>query len=228
VTRADLDKDPHDVAAMFDGVAGRYDLTNTVLTAGQDRVWRRRTREALQLCPGQRVLDLAAGTAVSTVELARSGAWVVAADFSLGMLRAGARRAVPKVAADALALPFADGAFDAATISFGLRNVADPDAALAELARVTRPGGRLLVCEFGRPGWAPFRAVYHLGLQRVLPAIADRVSSNPAAYRYLGESIRAWPAQPELAARIAAAGWRDVAWRDLTFGAVALHRAVRA
>lgn len=228
MTRADLDKDPHAVAAMFDGVARRYDLTNTVLTAGQDRVWRRRTREALALRPGERVLDLAAGTAVSTVELARSGAWCVAADFSLGMLRAGAHRAVPKVAADALALPFADAVFDAVTISFGLRNVSDPAAALAELARVTRPGGRLVVCEFGRPTWGPFRAAYHVGLQRVLPAIADRVSSNPAAYRYLGESIRAWPAQPELAARIAAAGWRDVAWRDLTLGAVALHRATRA
>jgi demethylmenaquinone methyltransferase / 2-methoxy-6-polyprenyl-1,4-benzoquinol methylase len=228
VTRADLAKDPHDVAAMFDGVARRYDLTNTVLTAGQDRSWRRRARAALELKPGQRVLDLAAGTAVSTVEFARSGAWCVAADFSLGMLRAGARRAVPKVAADALALPFADGAFDAVTISFGLRNVADPDAALAELARVTRPGGRLVVCEFGRPGWGPFRAVYYAGLERVLPAIADRVSSNPAAYRYLGESIRAWSPQPELARRIAAAGWRDVGWRDLSFGAVALHRARRA
>jgi demethylmenaquinone methyltransferase/2-methoxy-6-polyprenyl-1,4-benzoquinol methylase len=227
VSRADLDKDPHAVAAMFDGVARRYDLTNTVLTAGQDRSWRRRAREALQLLPGQRVLDLAAGTAVSTVELSRSGAWCVAADFSLGMLRAGAGRDVPKVAADALALPFADGVFDAVTISFGLRNVADPDAALAELARVTRPGGRLVVCEFGRPGSAVVRAVYHAGLGRVLPAVADLVSSNPAAYRYLGESIRAWPAQPELAARIAKAGWRDVAWRDLAFGAVALHRACR-
>ena len=140
MSRADLDKDPHDVAAMFDGVARRYDLTNTVLTAGQDRRWRALTRAALDLRPGERVLDLAAGTAVSTVSLARSGAWCVAADFSLGMLRAGAERAVPKVAADALALPFADAAFDAVTISFGLRNVADPDAALAELARVTRPG----------------------------------------------------------------------------------------
>jgi demethylmenaquinone methyltransferase / 2-methoxy-6-polyprenyl-1,4-benzoquinol methylase len=227
VTRADLGKDPHAVAAMFDGVAGRYDLTNTVLTGGQDRIWRRRTREALRLCPGQRVLDLAAGTAVSTVELGKSGAWCVAADFSLGMLRAGAYRAVPRVAADALALPFGDGVFDAVTISFGLRNVSDPDAALAELARVTRPGGRLLVCEFSRPNPAPFRAAYYAGLQRVLPAVADAVSSNPAAYRYLGESIRAWPAQPELAVRIAKAGWRDVAWRDLTFGAVALHRAIR-
>lgn len=227
VSRADLDKDPRDVAAMFDGVARRYDLTNTVLTAGLDRRWRRLTRAALQLRPGDRVLDLAAGTAVSTVELARSGAWCLAADFSLGMLRAGTRRTVPKVAADALHLPFVDGAFDAVTISFGLRNVADPDHALRELARVTRPGGRLVVCEFSTPTWAPFRAAYHVGLERVLPAVARRVSSNPEAYCYLGESIRAWPDQPELAGRIAAAGWTKVAWRDLTGGAVALHRARR-
>src|SRR5436190_6384778 len=114
---------------MFDGVARRYDLTNTVLTAGQDRRWRVLTRAALALRPGEKVLDLAAGTAVSTVELGRSGAWCVAADFSLGMLRAGSGRAVPKVAADALHLPFADGVFDAVTISFGLRNVADTDQA---------------------------------------------------------------------------------------------------
>jgi demethylmenaquinone methyltransferase/2-methoxy-6-polyprenyl-1,4-benzoquinol methylase len=227
VSRADLDKDPHDVAAMFDGVARRYDLTNTVLTAGQDRRWRRLTREALGLQPGERVLDLAAGTAVSTVELGRSGAWCVAADFSLGMLRAGAHRPVPKVAADALHLPFRDGAFDAATISFGLRNIADTDAALAELARVTRPGGRLVVCEFARPTLPPFRAAYYAGLEHVLPAIAGRVSSNPDAYTYLGESIRHWPAQPELARRITAAGWTGVAWRDLAFGVVALHRATR-
>jgi demethylmenaquinone methyltransferase/2-methoxy-6-polyprenyl-1,4-benzoquinol methylase len=228
VSRADLDKDPDDVAAMFDGVAQRYDLTNTVLTAGQDRRWRRLTREALGLRPGERVLDLAAGTAVSTVELRRSGAWCVAADFSLGMLRAGAHRDVPKVAADALHLPFRDAAFDAATISFGLRNVADTDRALAELARVTRPGGRLVVCEFGRPTVTPFRLAYYAGLEHVLPAIARRVSSNPAAYTYLGESIRDWPAQPDLARRIASAGWTGVAWRDLVFGAVALHRATRA
>jgi len=227
VSRADLDKDPHDVAAMFDAVARRYDITNTILTAGQDQRWRTLTREALDLRPAERVLDLAAGTAVSTVELARSGAWCVAADFSIGMLRAGSRREVPKVAADGLALPFRDGAFDAVTISFGLRNVADPDAALAELARVTRPGGRLVVCEFGRPTWAPFRVAYYVGLERVLPAIAERVSSNPEAYNYLGESIRAWSPQPDLARRIAKAGWTDVAWRNLTGGAVALHRARR-
>jgi demethylmenaquinone methyltransferase/2-methoxy-6-polyprenyl-1,4-benzoquinol methylase len=228
MSRADLDKDPHDVAAMFDAVARRYDLTNTVLTAGQDRRWRARTRDALELRPGERVLDLAAGTAVSTVSLARSGAWCVAADFSLGMLRSGRHRAVPMVAADALALPFAAAAFDAVTISFGLRNVADPDAALAELARVTRRGGRLVVCEFSTPTWAPYRAAYHdVVLRRVLPAVARAVSSNPEAYLYLAESIRAWPAQRDLAARIAAAGWRDVAWRDLAGGAVAVHRARR-
>lgn len=214
---------------MFDGVAKRYDLTNTVLTAGQDRRWRSRTRAALDLRAGERVLDLAAGTAVSTVSLARSGAWCVAADLSLGMLRAGAGREAPKVAADGLHLPFGDAVFDAVTISFGLRNIVDPDAALAEMARVTRPGGRLVVCEFGTPTWSPFRVAYHdVMLAAVLPAVARRVSSNPAAYTYLAESIRDWPPQPELARRIAAAGWTDVAWRDLALGAVALHRARRA
>ncbi|HVH24226.1 MAG TPA: ubiquinone/menaquinone biosynthesis methyltransferase, partial [Pseudonocardia sp.] len=177
MTRASLDKQPREVAAMFDRVARRYDVTNTVLSAGQDRAWRRATRAALAVRPGQRVLDLAAGTAVSTVPLADAGATAVACDFSLGMLRAGRHRAVPLVAGDALALPFGDGAFDAVTISFGLRNVADPGAALRELARVTRPGGRLVVCEFSRPTWAPWRVVYTEYLMRALPAVARRVSS---------------------------------------------------
>jgi demethylmenaquinone methyltransferase/2-methoxy-6-polyprenyl-1,4-benzoquinol methylase len=228
MSRATLRKQPREVAAMFDGVARRYDLTNTVLSFGRDRAWRRATTAALRLAPGERVLDLAAGTAVSTVDLRATGAEAVGCDFSLGMLRAGRHRGVPLVAGDALRLPFADGAFDAATISFGLRNVSDVDGALAELARVTRPGGRLVVCEFSRPVWAPFRAVYLGYLMRALPAVARRVSSNPDAYVYLAESIRAWPGQAELAARIAAAGWRDVAWRDLTAGIVALHRATRA
>ena len=148
VGRATLDKDPHEVASMFDAVARRYDLTNTVLSLGQDRFWRRATRSALHVGPGDKVLDLAAGTAVSTVELAASGAWCVAADFSVGMLAAGAQRAVPKVGADATRLPFADGVFDAVTISFGLRNVVDHAAGLREMARVTRPGGRVAVVDF--------------------------------------------------------------------------------
>ncbi len=228
MSRASLDKRPGEVAAMFDAVARRYDLTNTVLSGGRDRAWRRATADALRLAPGERVLDLAAGTAVSTQHLAASGATAVACDFSLGMLRAGRRRTVPKVAGDALALPFADGGFDAVTVSFGLRNVADVDTALAELARVTRPGGRLVVCEFSRPTWAPLRTVYTEYLMRALPAVARRVASNPDAYDYLAESIRAWPDQATLAARIAAAGWTGVGWRDLTGGIVALHRASRA
>ena len=227
MARATLAKRPGEVASMFDAVARRYDLTNTVLSAGRDRAWRRATTAALALRPGEKVLDLAAGTAVSTVELAATGAYAVAADFSLGMLRAGSHRRVPKVGADALALPFADEAFDAVTISFGLRNVADTDLALRELARVTRPGGRLVVCEFSRPTWVAFRTVYTEYLMRALPAVARRVSSSPDAYVYLAESIRAWPSQPELAARIRAAGWTTVRWRDLTGGIVALHHATR-
>lgn len=227
MTRAGLDKDPRAVAQMFDGVARRYDLTNTLISGGRDRRWRHLTRRALNPRPGERVLDLAAGTGVSTTELARSGARCVAADFSLGMLRAGAHRRLPRVAADALDLPFADGVFDAVAISFGLRNVVDPDRGLRELARVTRPGGRIVVCEFSTPTWRPFRLVYQRYLMRALPAVASRVSSNPDAYRYLAESITAWPDQRALAERIAAAGWTDVAWRNATGGIVALHLAIK-
>jgi demethylmenaquinone methyltransferase/2-methoxy-6-polyprenyl-1,4-benzoquinol methylase len=229
VTRASLDKQPHEIAAMFDGVAARYDRTNTILSFGRDRAWRRETRLGLDPRPGELVLDLGAGTGVSTEEIARSGAAAVGADLSLGMLRVGhaTRPAVPLLAADALTLPFADGAFDAVTISFALRNIVDPDAALREMARVTKPGGRLVVCEFSHPVWAPFRGAYLGYLMRALPGVARRVSSNPDAYVYLAESIRRWPRQPALAARIEAAGWRKVAWRNLTGGIVALHRAIR-
>ncbi|MCW2675019.1 MAG: ubiE, partial [Modestobacter sp.] len=189
--RAGLDKRPAEVAAMFDRVAGRYDLTNTVLSVGLDAGWRRATREALRARPGQTVLDVAAGTAVSTVELAADGVRAIACDFSQGMLRAGAARPVPKVAGDAMALPLADASVDGVVISFGLRNVADPRAALREFARVTRPGGRLVVCEFSSPTWSPFRTVYTEYLMKALPRIARAVSSNPEAYVYLAESIRA-------------------------------------
>ncbi|TXI36564.1 MAG: demethylmenaquinone methyltransferase [Mycobacterium sp.] len=227
MSRASLDKDPRDVASMFDGVARRYDITNTVLSGGRDRYWRRATRSALNLRPTDLVLDLAAGTSVSTVELARSGATSLAADFSVGMLRAGASRPVPKIAADATRLPFADGVFDAVTISFGLRNIVDHVAGLREMARVTRPGGRLVVCEFSTPTVPGFATLYKEYLMRALPRVATAVSSNPEAYVYLAESIRAWPDQPELAARIESAGWEQVRWRNLTGGIVALHAAVK-
>jgi demethylmenaquinone methyltransferase / 2-methoxy-6-polyprenyl-1,4-benzoquinol methylase len=231
VNRATLEKRPADVARMFDDVAPRYDITNTVLSFAQDRRWRRRTRQCLQLERGERLLDLAAGTGVSTVEFARTGALAVACDFSLGMLRAGRanrkRRRVPFVAGDATRLPFQDAAFDAAVISFGLRNVSDVPGALREMARVVRPGGRLVICEFSRPTWRPFRLLYLNYLMRALPWVARRVSSNADAYVYLAESIRAWPAQSELAATVAAAGWVSVRYRNLTGGIVALHMAER-
>jgi demethylmenaquinone methyltransferase/2-methoxy-6-polyprenyl-1,4-benzoquinol methylase len=228
--RATLDKRPREVAAMFDGVARRYDFTNTVLSGGLDRLWRKRTRQCLELEPGQRILDLAAGTGVSTVELRHSGARPVGCDFSLGMLREAvrSRRGVPMVAGDGMHLPFADGVFDAATISFGLRNIADVPLALRELARVVRPGGRLVVCEFSRPTFPPFRALYLNYLMRLLPWIARRVASNSDAYVYLAESIRAWPAQEQLARTIAGCGWREVRFRNLTGGIVALHLAERS
>ncbi|SHN45555.1 demethylmenaquinone methyltransferase [Cryptosporangium aurantiacum] len=228
MTRASLDKRPRDVAAMFDQVARRYDLTNTVISFGQDRRWRTLTADVLDLRPGERCLDLAAGTAVSTAELAHSGAEVIACDFSLGMLREGLDRGVPLVAGDAMHLPFPDATFDAVTISFGLRNVADTAAGLAEMARVTKPGGRLVVLEFSHPTWAPFRTVYTEYLMRALPRVARAVSSAPDAYVYLAESIREWPTQADLAGTIGASGWRSVRWRNLTGGIVTLHHAFRA
>ncbi|BBY87275.1 demethylmenaquinone methyltransferase [Mycolicibacterium tokaiense] len=227
MSRATLDKDPHEVASMFDAVARRYDLTNTVLSLGQDRFWRRATRAALKIGPGDRVLDLAAGTAVSTQELTRSGAWCVACDFSVGMLAAGASRKLPKVAGDATRLPFEDGVFDAVTISFGLRNVVDTVGGLTEMARVTKPGGRLVVCEFSTPTVPVFATVYKEYLMRALPAMARMVSSDPESYEYLAESIRAWPDQAALARLIAGAGWSQVRWRNLSAGIVALHAATK-
>ncbi|MFC5380803.1 demethylmenaquinone methyltransferase [Aquipuribacter nitratireducens] len=228
-TRADLDKRPVDVSTMFDGVAERYDLMNTVLALGSDRRWRRLVTRLLDLQRGERVLDLAAGTGTSTEPFAALGARAVACDFSLGMLHVGRRRRpdLSFLAGDATRLPFADATFDAVTISFGLRNVVDPDAGLREMLRVTRPGGRLVVCEFSHPTWAPFRHVYDRYLLSVLPAVARRAASNPEAYDYLAESIQAWPDQPALAARLRAAGWGEVSWQDASGGIVALHRAVR-
>lgn len=229
MSRASLDKAPHEVAAMFDGVARRYDLTNDVLSLGQDRLWRRAVVRAVGARRGERVLDIAAGTGTSSEPFADAGVDVVPADFSLGMLRQGNRRRpdLAFTAADALALPFADGSFDVVTMSFGLRNVADTGAALEEFHRVTTPGGRLVICEFSTPTFGPFRTAYQEYLMRALPSVARRVSSNPDSYVYLAESIQAWPDQEGLARLIRAAGWSGVRWRNLSGGIVALHHAVR-
>ena len=236
--RADLDKRPGDVAAMFDAIAGRYDLLNDLLSAGQVRLWRRAVARITGAAPGDRVLDLAAGTATSALSFTATGADCVACDFSLGMLQAGQSRLAARtqrnpgrlglVAGDALRLPFRDEAFDAVTISFGLRNVADPEQGLAEMRRVTRPGGRLVVCEFSTITIAPVDMLYRRYLLGILPEIARRTARSPEAYQYLAESISDWPAQRELAGVIEAAGWSAVRWRDLSLGVVAVHVARRA
>lgn len=230
MTRADLDKKPAEVSAMFDHVAERYDLLNDALSLGMDRRWRRAVARAVDGGSGQLVLDLAAGTGTSSRAFARQGAQCVACDFSLGMLAVGARRPAAGLAfaaGDALALPFRSGTFDVVTISFGLRNVSDTGQALRELWRVTRPGGRLVICEFSHIPVKQLNSLYERYLAGVLPAVAARLSRNAEAYDYLAESIRDWPPQHVLAGQLAAAGWSGVSWRNLTLGIVALHEARR-
>ena len=229
MTRAHLDKKPVDVASMFDTVAEKYDVTNDVLSLGQDRLWRRAVVQAVDAKPGERILDIAAGTGTSSEPWANEEIEVVPADFSLGMLRVGRRRRpdMAFTAADAMSLPFADESFDVVTMSFGLRNVADPETALREFLRVTKPGGRLLVCEFSQPVNKVFRTVYSNYLMRALPPVARRTSSNPDSYVYLAESIRAWPPQGELARIVETAGWQQVGWTNLTGGIVALHHGTK-
>ncbi|MBU4465950.1 MAG: class I SAM-dependent methyltransferase [Actinobacteria bacterium] len=215
---------------MFDQVAAGYDRTNTVLSLGNDQLWRVATTRAVAPVVGERVLDLAAGTGASSVAFARTGAEIVAADFSPGMIAEGRRRhgGIPNlsfVEADATNLPFADAEFDAVTMSFGLRNVDGPKRALAELLRVTKPGGRLVICEFSHPQSRAFAGLYRFYNSRILPIVAKTVSSNAEAYDYLNESIRDWPDQRTLSGWIREVGWTDVAHRDLSFGIVALHRA---
>ncbi|MEU8250894.1 demethylmenaquinone methyltransferase [Nonomuraea sp. NPDC048916] len=233
MTRAQLDKQPDEVAAMFDRTARRYDLVNDVISLGQVRFWRRAVAAAVDAGPGEVVLDLGAGTGTSTDAFTTLGARAIASDFSLGMLRTGVRRhggnaltgrGVPFVAGDAMRLPFADDVFDAVTISVALRNVHDTSRALREMLRVTRPGGRLVILEFSHVTVPLFDRVYREYLMRLLPKVAQVFGSNDDSYEYLAESIRDWPDQPALARTIQEAGWRRVAWRNLTMGIVAVHR----
>ena len=230
MSRANLNKDPDEVAAMFDGVAKRYDLVNDLLSLGRTKAWRKAATKIIAPAPGMVILDLAAGPGSSSEPLFKAGATVFATDFSEGMLAQG-RKVRPYLnfsKADALNLPFEADTFDVVTISYGLRNTVDFDKALAEARRVVKSGGRLVVVEFSSPTLAPFRAIYINYLMRALPFIAGKTSSNPDAYIYLADSIRAWPDQKALAAKIEAAGWSQVGWQNLTFGVVAVHRGVKA
>ncbi|GAA4225089.1 demethylmenaquinone methyltransferase [Streptosporangium album] len=227
---------------MFDRTARRYDLVNDVISLGQVRLWRKATAAAVDAGPGELVLDLGAGTGTSTDAFTTLGARAIASDFSLGMLRTGVRRrggsglsglsgggvrGVSFIAGDALRLPFADGVFDAVTISTALRNVQDTDQALREMLRVAKPGARLVILEFSHPTFRSFDLVYSQYLMKLMPQAAKLVGSNDDSYEYLAESIRAWPDQAALAKIIQGAGWERVAWRNLALGIVALHRAYK-
>jgi len=229
------------VRRMFDRVAPRYDLANTVFSLGQDRAWRQAAARAAGLADGQRAVDVACGTGALTRELAAfaPGAMVLGVDFSWEMVRRaagppdppghplGVPRTPPAVylVGDALRLPLPDSSVDVVTIAFGLRNLPEPGRGLLELRRVLRPGGRLVVCEFSQPVVPVLRVAYRRYLTRLLPAAARRLTSDPEAYQYLARSIGAWPDQAGLARWLQEAGFAKVAWRDLTGGIVALHRA---
>jgi len=229
MSRANLNKDPDEVAAMFDGVAKRYDLVNDLLSLGRTKAWRKATTAIIAPKAGMEILDLAAGPGSSSEPLYKAGATVFATDFSEGMLAQG-RKARPYLnfsKADALNLPFEANRFDVVTISYGLRNTVTYEKALIEALRVTKLGGRIVIAEFSQPTNPIFRTIYTKYLMRLLPAIAKKTSSNPDAYVYLAESIRAWPDQAALAKSLEKAGWSKVSWKNLTFGVVAVHSAVK-
>ena len=224
------------VREMFTAIAPRYDLLNGVLSLGIDRRWRRAAVNALgwEARPDGLYLDACAGTLDLAAELARRRAFsgrVVGADFSARMLRLGAGKARPEVvrpaAADTLELPFPSSRFDGAMVAFGVRNLADLDAGLVELARVLRPGARLVILEFTTPVWAPFRALYLFYFRRVLPLIGRAVSRHPTAYSYLPASVSTFPAPGALRERLARAGFRDCSYSLLTGGIAALHWGTR-
>ncbi len=230
MARANLNKDPDDVSRMFDGVANRYDFLNDLLSLGRTKAWRRVVTSIIGPKPGIKILDIAAGTGTSTRPLVDAGADVIAVDFSAGMINVGKKRNkdIKFVQGDALNLPFEDNSFDVTTISFGLRNTSNINLALKDALRVTKVGGRIVIAEFSHPSNFLFRKIYLNYLMKALPIISRKISKNPEAYVYLAESIRAWPNQEGLASKMRDAGWKSVAWQDLTFGIVAVHIGYKA
>jgi demethylmenaquinone methyltransferase / 2-methoxy-6-polyprenyl-1,4-benzoquinol methylase len=226
-----LDKSGRAIQEMFAGVAPRYDLLNHVLSASLDVVWRRKAAAALDLPPGAEALDLCCGTGDQSVALKKRGARVASADFCVPMLALARRKfgrlGSPRpsaLAADALALPFPSGRFDGATVSFGLRNVADLDASLRQLARVLRPGGRLVVLECAIPKLPVVKQLYLFYFLRLLPWIGRLISPRGSAYSYLPSSVVSFPQRQEFLDKMAAAGFTDLSCQDLSAGTVCIYR----
>jgi demethylmenaquinone methyltransferase / 2-methoxy-6-polyprenyl-1,4-benzoquinol methylase len=231
VIPADDEKAAH-VRRMFSSIAPRYDLLNHLLSLNIDRLWRRWAVNRLRWedHPTGLFLDNCAGTLDLASELAGRAGFrgrVVGSDFTHAMLEQGVHKVerlpVHPVCADALALPYPDETFSGATVGFGVRNLADLDAGLREMARVLRRGTRLVILEFTTPGWQPFRALYFSYFLKVLPLVGRLVSKHGSAYSYLPESVLRFPEPPELAARMERAGFANVGWKRLTGGIVALH-----
>jgi len=219
------------VAGVFDSVATKYDLMNDLMSAGMHRLWKAFTVRQAGVRPGMRVLDIAGGTgdlALAFAERAGDSGLVVLSDINEAMLRAGRDklldkgRMLPLVRCDGEHLPFADDSFDVVSVAFGLRNMTHKDAALAEMRRVLRPGGKLLVLEFSRV-WAPLAPLYDAYSFSVLPWLGSKVAGDSDSYRYLAESIRMHPPQDELARMMERAGLEQVQWFNLTAGVCALH-----
>ena len=224
------------VQSVFEQIAPRYDLLNHLLSFNIDRRWRTRALRALEWtrAPAGRYLDLCAGTLDVGSQLAREpgfAGYIVGADFAVPMLRAGRGKTTPSilgpVAADAQVLPMAGESMNGAIVAFGIRNVASLDITLREVHRVLAPGARFVILEFTTPRAWIVRTFYHLYFHRVLPVIGGLVSGHHTAYRYLPKSVANFPAEPELAQRMRAAGFEDVAWDSLTFGIAAIHHGVR-
>jgi demethylmenaquinone methyltransferase/2-methoxy-6-polyprenyl-1,4-benzoquinol methylase len=212
------------VRQMFDRIAGVYDRMNSVMTAGMHHKWRRRAADLADVKPGDRVLDVATGTGDLALELSERGAQVVGCDFSESML-ARAREKAPGVRfewADALALPYADGEFAAATVGFGARNFADLDRGLAEMARVVRPGGTVVVLEITTPQRPPLSTFFRLWFDRIVPGLG-RLAGDSDAYSYLPASVRRFPSPDGLAAAMTRAGLTEVRWILTAGGIIALH-----